>query len=451
MKKIVVDKASLCNVVLLGYFALGLGLSSLMVKSRTAIELSAPVELPGEGLSVSVPVGTGWKSLTEWTYERDNSYTLVSAYSIQGPPMAEVRWQYRLAEKSQPAEDLLREYAGHFAGQAGEIQRFESSLTFCWLHLFPRTSDEDLLLAVAVPAEGRALMLQLRSYAEPLYIRELFERLAAAVQIHADPRKEAGNKLTADLPDRIYGSWLRQLSGRPAAFLISPAGAKPIGYSRTAAAQTDPDQSMQTGLDYEEVLPEGREPGKTVSRLRAAEDFSEFVWTTDRLMRRRASQTVLHLRPGGALEIRDSYGRNDTVWPAPSAVPEILLPAVAWAMSQSDQTEAIVDVIASAGWIVPAVLSTRSTQAALEKIDKTEIVVRIDFLHDNNNFEEYYFDSQQNLIGKYEQMPGQAPRLWKPASREEILFHFGNFFDKPDKSAQKTSPPEKHLAFGTHS
>jgi hypothetical protein len=435
MKTILVDKASLCNVVLLGLFALGLGLSSFLVKSRTAIELSKPIELPGQGLSVRVPAGTGWKSMTEWTYERDNSFTLVSSYSIQGPPIAEVRWQYRLAEKSQPAEDLLQDYVGRFAGQAGEIHRLESTLTFYWRHLFPRTSDEELLLAVAVPAEGRALLLQLRTYAEPLYIQELFERLAADVQIQPDPRQEAGDKLATQLPDRIYGQWLRRISDRPAAFLISPARAKPIGYARTAAAQPNPDPPLPTGLDYEEVLSEGREPGKTVSRLRTAEDFSEFVWTTDRLIRRRASQTILHFRPGGALEIRDSYGRNDTVWPAPSAIPEILLPVAAWAMSQSDPTEAVVDVIASAGWIVPAVLSTRSAQAALEKIEKTDVVVRVDFLHDANNFEEYYFDAQRNLIGKYEQIPGQAPRLWKPASREEILFHFGNLFDKPDKSA----------------
>jgi len=436
MKTNIVDKTSLCNVILLGLFAVGLGLSSLLVKSRTAIELSEPIPLPGEGLSVRVPTAAGWKSLTEWSYERDNSFTLVSRYSIQGPPIAEVRWQYRLAEKKLPAEDLLREYAGRFSGQAGEIQQMETSLKFYWMHLFPRTSNEDLLLAVAVPAEGRALLLQIRCFTEPLYIRDLFEHLAGGVRIQDDPRREVGNQLAAKLRQGEYGKWLHQISNLPRPFMIGTTGDKPVGYSKTTAFLKDSGQSLPTGLDYEEVLPTGREPGKTASRLRAAEDLSEFVWTTDRLMRRRASQTALHYQPAGFLEIQDSYGRNDSVWPASSALPEILLPAMAWTMAQSaHQTEAVIDVIASAGWIVPAVFSIRNAPQDAVKLDTIQVVVRVDFLHDEKSFEEYYFDSQLNPIGKYEQTPGQVPQLWKPAAQEEILFYFGNLFDKPDKSA----------------
>lgn len=449
MKTTTVDKASLCNVMLLGFFALGLALSFLMVRSRTAVDLSAPVKLAGEGISVVLPVGAGWKSLTEWTYERDNSFTLVSAYSIQGPPLAEVRWQYRLAEKPQSAEALLQQYAARFAGQAGEIQQFDCALSFRWIHLFPRTSNEELLLAVAVPADGRVLLLQLRSNIEPLYLRDLFERLAAGVQIDTDPRREAGKKLTDELADQIYPDWLREITAQPAVFLIRGAGPRPVGYSRTMAAQIESEESLRTGLDYEEIQAESRDPGKTSGRFRAAEDGSEFVWITHRIMRSRASQTSLHLQPDRALEIQDSYGRQDTVWPALSAVPEILLPALARAMTRPDQPEVIVDVIASAGWIVPAVLSQETAEAASETMEQTQVVIRVNFLHDAENFEEYYFDSQGDWIGKYERMPGQTPRLWKKATWEELLFYFGDLFDKPEKSAQQMNPPAEHWAYLT--
>lgn len=449
MKATTIDKASLCNVALLGFFALGLALSFLMVRSRTDVDLSAPVKLAGEGISVALPVGTGWKTLTEWTYERDNSFTLVSAYSMQGPPLAEVRWQYRLAEKPQSAEDLLRQYAARFSGQAGEIQQFDCALSFRWIHLFPRTSNEELLLAVAVPAEGRVLLLQLRSNIEPLYLRDLFERLAASVQIDTDPRREAGKKLAEELADQIYPDWLREITAQPAVFLIRGTGTPPVGYSRTIAASIEPEESLQTGLDYEEIQAESRDPGKTSGRFRTAEDGSEFVWITNRILRRRASQTSLGLQSDRTLEIRDSYGRQDTVWPSPSAVPEILLPALARAMTRPDQPDVIVDVIASAGWIVPAILSQETAGAASETMEQTQVVIRVNFLHDAENFEEYYYDSQRNWIGKYERMPGQAPRLWKKATREELLFYFGDLFDKPEKSAKQMNPSAEQWAYLT--
>lgn len=438
------DKASLCNVVLLGLFALGLGLSSLIVHFRTTIVLSEPVELPGEGLSVTVPIGTGWESLTEWTYERDNSFTLVSVFRVQGPPIAEVRWQVRLAERPLSAEELLQYYAGRFPGQAGEIQFFDSSVPFTWMHLFPRISNEELLLAVSVLEGSRVLLLQLRCYAEPLYnISKLFEYLAASVQVHADPRRTQGTKLVNDSTDRFYHNWREDLTDQPMAFLIRSANGSLIGYRKISAVPLNSSDSLQTGLYYEEVFGGNSGSSKMTSQFQAAEDLSEFVWTSTQIIRRKANRTILQRQNDGALKIQDPYGRQDTYWPAPGAAPEILMPVLTRVLLDTSESEVIIDVISSNGSIVPTVLSKMNLPAVSEKAESIQYAVKVDFLHEADNYEEYYFDQEMNLIGKYENFPAQTPRLWDRVTEKDLLIHFGT----QEKSVKQFLTSESILSF----
>lgn len=437
MKSATIDRAALCNVVLLGLFALGLGLSLLVVQFRTAIVLSEPVVLPGGGLSVSVPVGSGWQSLPDWTYEQDNSFTLVSVFQMNRRPLAEVRWQVQLAEEADSAERLLRRYVERFGGQAGEIRVFEGAVRFAWLYVFPPMGNEELLLAVGVLDQNRVLRLHLRCYAQPLYVEELFEALAASVRVTSSGRREKGTELVHALAEGGYSAWRQALAGPPASYLIRTANGTPIGYARTHAVEADPIDSLESGLDFRMVL---RSPGQAeqiVRRFRAAEDLSEFVWVSTRSQRRGADQTVLRRLGDGTLQIQDVYGRREICHPGPSALPEILLPALVGRVAESGPGDILIDVIAAGGSIVPTAVTKIDPQAASGQMDSARYVVRVDFLHHEDNFEEYYFDSEMRQIGKYEHFPSQASRLWRRATEKELLLHFGNLFDGPAKSVQR--------------
>lgn len=434
MKSAGFDKASLSNVLLLGFFALGLGLAFIMVHLRSTIVLSEPIELPGEGLSVTVPVGSGWESLTNWTYERDNSFTLVSVLRDRG--LAEVRWQLRLAEKASSSEDLLRRYAARFAGQAGEIQVFDSAVPFAWLYLFPRTSDEELLLAVSVLEGNRVLLLQIRCYAEPLYIRELFEYMAAGVQVHTDPRRAEGIKLTKQLADQYYQDWQEELKDQPMAFLIRTANGTPIGYAKISAVEPNSSDSLQTELRYEEFYSNSSGASRTANQFLAADDLSEYAWTSAHGIRRKADRTTLRFQNDGSLEIRDSFGRQETCWPAPGAVPEILLPLLTRLMPDASESDALIDIISSTGSIVPTVVSKMNPLTVSRKEESTRYAVKVDFLHEPANYEEYYFDQKMNLLGKYENYPSQTPRLWERTTEKDLMAHFGNLPETQENSAK---------------
>ena len=65
-----IRKYSAAEIVLLGIFALGLLLGSLVVSHRNKIRLSEAIELKLAGLSVSLPAGSGWQGLEEWKYDQ---------------------------------------------------------------------------------------------------------------------------------------------------------------------------------------------------------------------------------------------------------------------------------------------------------------------------------------------------------------------------------------------
>ncbi|MHC4999006.1 MAG: hypothetical protein ACYTEM_08290, partial [Planctomycetota bacterium] len=64
-----VKRYSLIEVSLLAIFTTGLLIAHLIVKHRSTVVLSSGISLPGSGLSVSMPEGSGWDRTNSWQYE----------------------------------------------------------------------------------------------------------------------------------------------------------------------------------------------------------------------------------------------------------------------------------------------------------------------------------------------------------------------------------------------
>ncbi|MEJ5259156.1 MAG: hypothetical protein WHS88_03095 [Anaerohalosphaeraceae bacterium] len=432
------DKTSLASAFLLLLFAAGLGLAILLVKARSAFQFSVPILLPGEGLSVVLPTGPGWKALSEWAYEQDNSFALVATYSMQGSPPAEVRWQYKLADRPISPQALLEQIARQFNGPVSIIQTTSGPLSFSHILLFSRVQGEQILLGAAVPQEGRLLLLQLKSYAEHSYLTDLFEQLAARVQFHPDPRRQVGQRLFEDLTSRLYPQWLETLARRAEIFLLSPVSGRPIGYSKTSVVKSE--TNLAAAFEQEQMFRQNDSP-QSLSRFESAQNLSEFVWITARRSRRGPLQTQLRRLSDGSVQIEDSYRRSTVCWPAPDAVPEILLPLTARAMLDAEKSEAVLDIIAAAGQVVPVLVSRSEPQKTASLPDQTKYAVRIQFLHHPDNYEEYYFDAEQTLLARLEALPGQPARLWRRGGETDIRRLLPSF-TKPDQIVLKLTPSE---------
>ena len=81
--KMVIGKIreSLDKLFLLGLFAAGLGIAQYLVQVRSHIELSRPVVLPDEGLSIRLPISTGWQSKPAWIHDpQENGYFITAVF-----------------------------------------------------------------------------------------------------------------------------------------------------------------------------------------------------------------------------------------------------------------------------------------------------------------------------------------------------------------------------------
>lgn len=432
------DKTSLASAFLLLLFAAGLGLAMLLVKARSAFLFSVPIPLPGEGLSVVLPTGPGWKTLSEWTYEQDNSFALVATYSIQGSPSAEVRWQYKLADRPLAPQTLLEQIARQFNGPVSIIQTTSGPLSFAHILLFSRVQGEQILLGAAVPQEGRLLLLQLKSYAEHSYLTELYEQLTARVQFQPDPRRQVGRQLFENLANRFFPQWLETLDRRAEIFLLSPVSGRPIGYSKTTAVKSE--TNLPAAFEQEQVFRQSDSP-QSLIHFESAQNLSEFVWITARQSRRGPLQTQVRRLTDGSVQIEDSYRRKTVCWPAPDAVPEILLPLTALAMLDAEKSEAVLDIIATSGQVVPVLVSRSEPQKTASLPEQTKYTVKIRFLHHPDNYEEYYFGAEQTLLARLEALPGQPSRLWRRAD-ETDLRRFIPSFTRPDQIVQNHYPSD---------
>lgn len=405
----------------------------ILVKTRSAFHFSEPIPLAGEGLSVVLPVGPGWKILTEWNYEQDNSFTLVGALTPRTAPLIEIRWQYKLAEPPMGPREVLEKIVEPFHGPVSPIETLEGPLVFCQVQLFSRADGEQILLAAAVPREGRVLLLQLKSFSDSLLLSELFEQLASRVVYQPDPRRQIGRRLSEEITSRLYPQWLDNLSRRADFFLLSSPSGTPLGYSKTAAVQ--PADPFQTALEQEQFFRQNN--FRLQTRFETAGNIDEFVWTTYRQIRRRPLQIRVRRLRDGAVQIQDSYQRERVCWPSKEALPEILLPLAARAMLDTEQPEAVLDLIAFSGQVVPILLTRSAGSAASSMPESTAAVVKIVFLHHAENYEEYYFNAQHTLLARLEVLPDQPGRLWKPAEENDLRRLLNPSAGKPEEIVYK--------------
>ena len=131
MRKLGADK-----IALLGLFVMALLTARFVVGLRSAILLSEPIPLPGEGISMSVPVGNGWQSDGRWV-RREGLLTLASNFPVgASEPTAGVFCRYLTTAEPTTAQARFEREAVRARGnlvQIGEMQT--EMLIFTWARI----------------------------------------------------------------------------------------------------------------------------------------------------------------------------------------------------------------------------------------------------------------------------------------------------------------------------
>lgn len=416
---------------MLAFFVLAVILAQFVVNLRQRVTLSEPITLIGSGLTVSQPKGAGWESTKNWQYETDNSLNLVSQhiYGSQREIQVEVRWRYGLCCSAGSAQELLQKRADQASASFGKIHTIQQEVPMEYAAIrSPGESERTYYVGIARLEYGRTIELQvLPKHPHAVHGEELFLKLAGSLRYTPSPKLQGGKTLVDALWQSIRTDAYLSNSDSDDAFVIKNIRNKPIGYfyNRLSTFGDKQGHLRISNRQYEE----NRVLVESTLLVNAVE--KEFTWKTSIKRIHLGDPRTYTIRGReGILDVEFDVDENKTFTSSSLMVPELLLPAAAalsLSLEQADDV-VIVDVLASAGFVVPTLIQEIDPAAALAKSDEVERVVRVRFLNHPNSFEELYFNADDQLIGRLEQLATGSRRLWEPATRDELRQLFMDTF-----------------------
>ncbi len=186
--KLDIKSYSAAELALLGIFALGLLLASVVVSYRNKIKLSGPIELKRSGLSVSLPAGGGWQGSQEWVEDqRRGMFTLTSRLVVSTEMGAIVQWRFMGASGGLMPEDRLSIRAGTDEVEivdAGTIQTDGAAMD--WVQGRLIGGLEDIFLGVARLGQGWIVELEVVTPGDAELAERIFRVVAASLAYGGD-------------------------------------------------------------------------------------------------------------------------------------------------------------------------------------------------------------------------------------------------------------------------
>jgi hypothetical protein len=196
--KMVIGKIreSLDKLFLLGLFAVGLGIAQYLVLVRSRIELSRPVVLPDEGLSIRLPVSTGWQSESKWTLDpRENGYLIQAAFDAPSHK-AHLWCGYRpYSEKDGTIQErLTRRAAYHKAPIIKVGERSLRGIQMNWVLAMPEQGQLAMFYGAGMAGGDRVIELEVLCQTDPDFAERIFMTVADGLRYKAkQPDLEAPN------------------------------------------------------------------------------------------------------------------------------------------------------------------------------------------------------------------------------------------------------------------
>ena len=185
--KLDIKSYSAAELALLGIFALGLLLASVVVSYRNKIRLSGPIELKRSGLSASLPVGGGWQASQSWIVDQQREMSTLTGQLLVGTSMgAIVQWRFMGASGRLMPEDRLSIRVGTDEVEivdAGQIQTDDAVMDWVQGRLQGRL--EDIFLGVARLGQGWIVELEVVTAGDAELAGRIFHAVAASLRFGA--------------------------------------------------------------------------------------------------------------------------------------------------------------------------------------------------------------------------------------------------------------------------
>lgn len=153
IKKLGADK-----IALLGFLVAALLTARLVVGIRSALVLSEPIPLPRAGISVSVPMGNGWRSAGQWTLG-DDGYTLTSIFRMGADKeTASVVCRYVVTAETVTPQVRFQRQAARVGGAIVEMDEMRTdTLIFVWAHIGGQETPVTIFVGTTILPDDRQL------------------------------------------------------------------------------------------------------------------------------------------------------------------------------------------------------------------------------------------------------------------------------------------------------
>lgn len=431
-----VKRYSILEVTLLLVLLMGVGAAWLIVKAKSRVMLSDAIALAGSGVSVRVPSGAGWEHTPEWVYESDNSMALLAQGRVGRQTVIELRWRYTLSAPSKGLGEMLQERLAGTATITEPVEMPAGALMEAAQITAPVEAQQPTYyVAMAQLEHGRTIELQVipkHSDYNPLYAEALLMDTALSLEYKTPEELGAG----AALLERFFTT-IEQSAPKEEAFLIKEGRGRTIGFFYAKyTAQTDAVRTIESQhFDAQQFMME--------STLRVGRAGKPFTWET-RLnvpMSTGLRHYEIQLDDQGQLNLTSNFEKEKALHVEEFILPELLLTDFARLLMESDRVSVVTDVLAATGAVVPVRVSLIEAQQAAASSDQIASAVRVEYLHAEGWFDEYYFDADGQAIGRFERQPRQPDRLWERTDLAALKQTFG---DRLKVAAPATAAPIRY-------
>ena len=428
-----IKRYSVAEIALLALFVLGLAIAQIIVKVRHRVILSEPISLIGSGLSVSMSNNLGWEHETSWRHESDNNIALVGQLQIDRSRGVSVQWRYCFGSPVESAQEILLQRVQQSDSTISDAETLSGSVPMEYGIVTPAGgSSEPFYFGVVRLDFGRHLELQVYTHQVDLYYAEdILLALAKSIQYELPQELQYGKDLLGVFwKDTSLSLLFRKKSDE--SFLINNVNSQSIGYLHNQHSTRIVDGKTQLQISI-------RQYEHNVSLLDSTFWLNGgeklFLWKTtfQRAGMNDPRVYTVANESDGTVKISSNFNEDSQFVSDSLLLPELFLPECVLLFLKMQQSKVIVDVLSPDGMIVPTVIETIGVDSALARSEEIAFAVKIDFLNNPNSFEELYFNTNQKLIGRFEQQ-GSRQRLWDITTAKELEKIFGEKF----KSASET-------------
>jgi len=436
------------KIALLGLFIASLVMARFIIVSRSAIVLSEPIVLEYAGLSVSVPVGNGWRSEKQWKYQ-DNAFNLSSYFDSGSGVTALAHCRYILTAANASADVMFGEKASAVGGVIAKTGQTQADkFTIDWAHIKKQEILFDTLFGTARLPNNRQLDIEVFQNTGDTELAEMvFERIVESLEFKDNELLEAGSEVIAEIKSKGIRSFSPYLLAKEAQieadlddqtkedfFLIKDSESGVIGFAMdlmglrfvnrldfSKVKQNDGLEGLQTevslaGPSSDAQLEihtvsfyyiQGRHQREQAAFFQSSDNFDEFIWKSEisGIAGRRGTEIAVDKFGQMTVKRLGPPDKQSNYRIGPAVIPDILSELIFSQMLDSYHKKILVDIIEAEGTFMPTRISRieaeedGSLQAFYKKAAEQDFpyVFKVEFLDGRGFSQQVYLDNQRQI------------------------------------------------------